>query len=442
MTTFADADEQARPDRVPKRVWRGAALQILGRVWSASCTLGILYLASGRLARADFDAFTFYLAVFAWLDAFVVLGTGQVAIQRTAGDPGSVAAVLRATRRIRLATGLAGAALVGGGAFAFGERGAAWILVAALYPLTHGLEISTIVFKNRIAWGRPVVVRSIAVTISAAGVAALWANEVTEPALYLVGVAFGSTLGNFGLHAIARRHLPPTAGVRPATGVLAAAIPLGLSGLCAQTYFYVDNLFLRAWAEPGSLGHYNVAVRFMSILIMGAQYVSTASLPWLTRRHAAGGLGTAIGRLGPPLFAAAGLGAGLVFPWTEPLLALFRPGFGAAAVSLSWLLGAVVCVYAGAVLVTAVVASGATRALFWVSATGLAVNLAGNTWAVPRFGIDGAAAATCATEAVVVLAAGIALSRRGVRLERLWTWLGGPIGFGLGIALSRSLPLG
>jgi len=441
LTTFADAEEVARPDRVPRRVWRGAILQVLGRVWSATCTLGILFLTSGRLSDAGFDAFTFYLAAFAWLDAFVVLGTGQVAIQRTAGAPDSVAPVLRAARRIRLGTGLAGVLLVGGGAFAFGESGAPWILLAALYPLTHGLEISTIVFKNRISWGKPVLVRSIAATLSAASVATLWHVGVTEPALYLVGVAFGSTLGNFGLHWIASPHLPRVRGVAPAPGLLAAAIPIGLSGLCAQTYFYVDNLFVRAWTEEGELGRYNVAVRFMSIFIMGAQYVSTASLPWLTRRHAAGRLGAAVGRIGPPLFAAAGVGAGLAFPWTETLLELFRPGFGEAAASLQWLLGAVVCVYAGAVSVTAVVASGATRAVLGVSATGLALNLFGNAWAVPRFGIDGAAATTCATEATVVLAAWIALARRGVRVAGGWTWLGGPLGFGLGCLVSSALPL-
>jgi hypothetical protein len=41
---------------------------------------------------------------------------------------------LAATRRIRFAMGVAGFVLVGGGAIAFGEPGAGWILLASLYP--------------------------------------------------------------------------------------------------------------------------------------------------------------------------------------------------------------------------------------------------------------------------------------------------------------------
>jgi len=38
------------------------------------------------------------------------------------------------------------------------------------------------------------------------------------------------------------------------------------------------------------------------------------------------------------LFALAGFGAGLLWPWTDKLLALFGPGFDAAGPSLRWLL--------------------------------------------------------------------------------------------------------
>ena len=48
----------------------------------------------------------------------------------------------------------------------YDEPGRVWIVLAALYPLTHTLELTATVFKNRIAWGLPVAVRGSAFTRS------------------------------------------------------------------------------------------------------------------------------------------------------------------------------------------------------------------------------------------------------------------------------------
>ena len=69
--------ERESGGQVPGAVWRGTALQVLGRLWGAACTLAILYLASEKLDSAGFGRFTFYIALFAWLDSLANLGTGQ-----------------------------------------------------------------------------------------------------------------------------------------------------------------------------------------------------------------------------------------------------------------------------------------------------------------------------------------------------------------------------
>jgi O-antigen/teichoic acid export membrane protein len=430
---------------VPGRVWKATALQVVGRAWSALCTLGVLYLASAELDGAGFGRFTFYLAVFSWLDTLATLGTGAVSVQRTAGHPERVRPVLAAARRVRLAAGLVGIALVGGGAFAFREPGAGWILLASLYPLTHALELTVIPLLNRIAWGLPVAARAVSSVMQLVNVAVLVQAGGREPAAYLLAVALGSASGNVILHLAARRHLPPAdaAPREPVLEFLRAALPLGLSAICAQTYFYVDNVYIRAIEGDVALGHYNVAVRFMAWTIMLAQYVTHTSLPWLTRRHQAGALGPAVDRLGPPLFALAGLGAGALAPWSAHLLSLFGQEFTAAAPSLGWLFAAAAVIYAGALFGTANVALGNRMvALLWISAGGVALNCAGNAWAVPRFGIEGAAAATFATELFVALAHASVLARSGAWRpgSRALAWAGGPIGFALGWWLSSALP--
>jgi len=442
--SFADAFERAHPHVVPPRVWWATALQVLGRIWVGICTLIILYVLAGHLPEEGFGTLTFYLAVFAWLDALAMLGTSQVAVQRTAGDPASVPAVLKAARRIRLGAGTLGVVLVGGGAIASGESGALWILLASLYPLTHALELSATVFRNRIAWSVPVAVRLVASGLSLGFVLLAWWGGVDSPAFFLVAIAAGSALGNLVLHLASLPHLPRVVGpIAAARGLLRDALPMGLAGLCAHTYFYVDNLFVRHYEGEAALGQYNVAVRFLSVMIMVAQYASLTALPWFARRHEAGELASAVQRLGPPLFAAAGLGAGLLWPFATDLLELFREGFGAAGPSMRWLLLAVVAIHAGGVLMTALVAAGGYRGVLVVTAAGLLVNLLGNLWSVPRYGMEGAAAITFVTEAFVVIGCALALRGAGVRLElrRSWPWLGAPVAFFLGLGLSHLLLL-
>jgi O-antigen/teichoic acid export membrane protein len=433
-------------DFILRRVWKSTGLLVLGRLWGSACTLTILFVLAHHLEPAGFGRFTFYLAAFALLDSLTDLGTGSLAVQRTADDTRAVGPVLATARRIRFCAGLACAFAVGGAAFAFDEPGAVWIALASLYPLTHTLELSATVFRNRIAWGVPVAVRATASTIGLLGVLLAFSRGVEEPALFLLAVAAGSASANFALHVAARPHLPRERGrAGPWRSFLAAALPLGVAGLCKQAYFYVDNLFVRALAGPVALGHYNVGVRVMSYGIAVAVYASLAALPWLTREHSAGRLGPSLTRLMQPLLAIAGLGVGLCLPWTEELLSLFGPGFGAGGDSLRWLLFAGALVYPGSCLLTAVVATGATRAVLAISLAALGLNLAGNALLVGPLGIDGAAIATLATELTVAVGALFALLRSGVRGmagEHSWRWLAGPLLGAASAWASAGLPLG
>ncbi|MDP6540746.1 MAG: oligosaccharide flippase family protein, partial [Planctomycetota bacterium] len=268
-------------DSILRRVWKGTGLLVLGRLWGSACTLTILFVLAHHLEASGFGRFTFYLAAFALLDSLTDLGTGSVAVQRTADDPRAIGGVLATARRIRLVAGLACAAGVGGAAFVFGEAGAVWIAVASLYPLTHTLELSATVFRNRIAWGVPVAVRAAASTLGLTLVLCARRSGVEEPALFLLAIATGSASANVALHLAARRYLPRgSQEAAPWRALLAAALPLGIAGLCQQAYFYVDNLFVRAIAGPVELGRYNVGVRVMSYGIAVAVYASLAALPW------------------------------------------------------------------------------------------------------------------------------------------------------------------
>ena len=164
-----------------------------------------------------------------------------------------------------------------------------------------------------------------------------------------------------------------------------------------------------------AVGHYNVAVRVMSLGISGAVLASSAALPWLVRAHARGELRTSALRLAAPLTALGALFAAVLWPLRGQLLGLFGEEFGAAAGALGWLVMALVAIHIGAPLLTAVVAAGRTLHVAGIAVGGLALNVGLNAWLVPLHGSNGAAAATLATELTVALGALCALPREAQR---------------------------
>lgn len=386
---------------------------VVGRLYGSACTVALLWTAAQALDGPTFGRFAFWLAAFLVLDAAVDLGIGQVTVQRTAADAASVGSVVRTARRVRLTTGLIGAAFVSAYVFLFDEPDAPWIALASLYPVTHALEVSTLGWRNAIRWRGPVLIRASAVTLSLTFVLTAHAAGLDGAGPYLAAIALGSSLGNVLLHVFGARHLPrERSAPTPLGPFLRAALPMGIAGLAQQTYFHVDNLFVRWHRGVEAVGHYNVAVRVMSLGIAGAVLASSAALPWLARAHASGGVRAAALRLVAPIGGMGLVLAAIAWPLRSWLLGLFGPEFEVASVALMWLLGALVAVHIGAPLLTAVVATGRLARVAGIALGALALNLALNAWLVPTYGMDGAAAATFATEISVALGALASLPTR------------------------------
>jgi O-antigen/teichoic acid export membrane protein len=418
-------------------VWRGTLLQIAGQLFSRGGTFIALVLLSRHLSVAEFGRYTYYVGVFAFLDALTDFGTSQAAVQRTANDNWAVPGTLRVARRIRFGMALLGAVGLALATTWQQEEGRVWLVLAALYPLSHALELSALVWRNELAWGRPVLIRSGAALVRLALLASLVAFDVTSASVYVLGTAIGSSLANFGLHFAARKQLPkPTIAVAAPRGFVAQCAWIGIAGLCQQAYFYVDNLYVRAHCAPEQLGHYNAGVRLLSFAIMIAMYAGVTSLPWLSRERASGGAGRAAGRMAAPLFALACCAAGVAWPHVGAILRLiYGAGYEAGASAGRWLLLAAVAVYAGSAFLNAIVARGETKLLLLIVASALALNVAANAWAVPRYGIEGAGLVTLATEAWVAVCGLALLLRRGEQplADRTWLWFAGPCA---GVALA------
>ncbi len=439
--------QEAEGSAVPQRVWGATLLLALGRQWSALCTLATVAILSRRLDAEDFGRFTFWLAIFSLADFLVDCGTSTVAIQRGAQDPTEFAAAIAAGRRIRLGAAAIAAALVAAGVWGLHERQAGWVALAALWPFTRVLELTSVVFQREIAWTLPVAAWTLPVALRSLGatarlglIAALAALGARGFGPFLVAHAGGLALGNVAIHFVARARLPERAG-RTASGLLRAALPLAALGLCQQAYLCADNLFVRVLRGEAELGRYNAAVRIFSWLVFFAAFATTTALPWLARRFHEGQLGNATAALARPLFVASCALTGAFWPWCGPVLrTVYGPGFEAGAPSLRWCLAASVAVYGGAAFLTAVIAAGRSRSALGIAALALSINLAANACLVPRIGIEGAAAAKLLTEGTVLAASLAVLARIGAAPRtRSAAWLLGPAAFAVTFALSRAV---
>ena len=392
---------------IPRRVWSSAAWLIAGRLFGSACTVALLLLTSHRLSDAAFGRLTFWIAAFLVLDGIVDFGVGQAAVQRTSRAPDELPAVLKTARRTRMLVASLVVLTVTTVAFGFEGDGAPFLALASLYQLSHVLELSTIGWRNAIRWRSPVLVRAASSFVSLGFVALLATTSESRPLVFLAAIAAGSTLGNVALHVFARGHLPRTEGVPPAPArpFLAVALPIGAAAVCQQLYFHIDNLFVRTVLGDEACGHYNVAVRVMSLAIMGGVFAASAALPWLSRAHEKNELAPAAFRLTAATAACGAVISCGLFPFREFVLTLFGDSFVASSPALAWLLLAAFLVHVGAPLLTAVVARGEGRAVLYIAAAGLAINIAGNAWLLPARGMTGAAIATVATEAWVAVAA-------------------------------------
>jgi O-antigen/teichoic acid export membrane protein len=429
----------------PRRVVRATSWLVAGRIYAALCALSSTWILAQTLELADLGRFAFYIAVLALLKSFGDFGTGQLLVQRTAHDEATIPLELSAARRVRAVMSLAGALLVSLYFWSSGEADPMWLCLAALHPLTYLLELTSTVYKNRVAWVVPVIARSAASTMVLLSIWTLAEAGCARPAVFLAAQVGCHLIANIGLHLAARRHLTAhPGGPAPWRPLLLAALPLGVAAFCQQAYHHADNFLITRMLTEADLGLYSIAFRFLSVGIMVALFATTAALPLLSKAHREGCLATAHARYLRPLTIGAGISCGLAYAWCDEVLGLFGPEFPAAADAMHWMLISCLAIHFGAVNMTSLVACGRTKAVLRIALSGLLLDVGLNLWLLPQIGIEGAGLARAATELFVAGAARLALTRCDVPLQPANALRALLLAAGLflfGAALSPHLPL-
>ena len=200
-------------------------------------------------------------------------------------------------------------------------------------------------------------------------------------------------------------------GWRP---MLRTGWPMLLGSAMFLVMSWTDTLLLGHFLEEDQVGIYRVAFRMAAVVTLVQAAVNSYAAPLFAERHAAGdraGLKSALRQttLLNVAFSVPAFVALVAVPaWW---LGWFGDAFVVGATCLVWLaVGQVVNALCGPVMYLLNMTGHERQAqrIVWIAAIG---NLAMNVWAIPRFGIEGAAVATALSMAVWNVAAAVAVKR-------------------------------
>ncbi|WP_221032505.1 oligosaccharide flippase family protein [Actomonas aquatica] len=175
-------------------------------------------------------------------------------------------------------------------------------------------------------------------------------------------------------------------------------VNLTVTGISVLILTRMDMVMLGKMADERAVGVYAVAVQLVDLVPMVmviAVRMMSSDLVQVFRRGETAFIHHASRLLGPGMWGLAGLALVMFFagPWLIGVL--FGADYAEAGRPMALLLFAQVFVFVGLVRGQYISLVEDTKLGVWTTAVGALTNIALNAWAIPRYGVMGAAAATC-----------------------------------------------
>jgi O-antigen/teichoic acid export membrane protein len=393
----------------------------LGRAAGYALALVNSILIARLLGVEGLGVYGYAVGVVALFALLPNLGLGSVVTRALARDPSDAAGVYPAACRVQWL-------------FAAGTLAVIAVFAAALpgqpvplaYVVLAGLQlvIGSLSLPDLAVLGAHARYDRLAVAEVSAGVGG---TAAIVGAILVAGPSVPGLLGAHALSAVlavlvarlASRPLlpPPPARPAPLGAVLRETAAFGGVAAVQSLYTRLDVVLLGQMATARAVGLYSAAYKPINMVVYLGATAGGVLFPLLARGPD-GHTPVAFERAWRAL-AAAGPGMALLLGGLAgPLLALlYGEDFRAAApvvVALAW---SAVANWLALPLGIALQARRAERRWLACLLLALAVNAAGNVWAIPRWGAVGAGAATLVSETVLLLAgAAVARGRLGLRL--------------------------
>ncbi|MCW2982463.1 MAG: polysaccharide biosynthesis protein [Conexibacter sp.] len=410
--TDAPASEalEAAPLRPPtrERAFRDVLVQVLTRVLNLAVGIVVTALVVRTLGDTGYGQWMTILTTFQLVGFFTSLGLESVAVREAAADPRHAEDWVGALIVTRLAL-TAPVMVVGLGVLLLIQQSHAMLVAGIIllveFPFGIGSSLA-VVHQLRVDNRLPMVILTINSVLWGACVLGIYLADGGLVAM-AIAMTVVSTLTAF-MQAFASFKLMRFR-LRPSRAAIIRLVkvgaPLGVAGLLVNAYARIDQVIVFEQAGAKEAGYYGAVYRVLeqahfipvSVLttlapIMAGLYIADRARMLRIVTLAAEFL--AIGSLGALAFASVA---------AEPLMRLFfGEEFVPAAPALPVLGGAFVFICYGYLTGNLLLTLGIANRQIVVGLAGLVVNVVGNLILVPRYGFEGAAWMTLATEVVVV----------------------------------------
>jgi O-antigen/teichoic acid export membrane protein len=416
-----------------QRIARNALARLSGEVVAKLTSLVFFVTMARELGREGFGAFMFALGLTGALALCAGFGTDELTAREVARDRSRAGRYLADVISLKLVTCtvlLAGAALV----VSLGDFSADTLPAVVLVGAGVATEAISRTWYSVFQAHERLDLVSLSVivqrtTTAAVGVVLLklGAGVVVAAAVFAIGAFLG--LGMALLSArrlgIASDHADPARW----RALLRAGLPIGAAGLLFVLLLRLDVTLLSFLSGEAEVGDYAAAYRLVESTQFLAWAISAAMLPWLARAQRPESMEGGLVRgyeLGLKAMNAVLLPIGLAFLlFAAPLVdVLYGDAFRGAVLPLQ-LLGLTSGLYGIQNFAsTTFVARNAAGTFARIVGVVVVLNLAGNAFAIPRYGADGAAA-TALASGVVLAGVSLVLARRRIgHVRHLRVFLG------------------
>ena len=257
-----------------------------GRVLLALLRFVVALVIVQRAGLERFGEFALVLSfvlVAEWLSDF---GLSDVAVRQIAADRQREEAIMGAFAVSKAVQSLFAAAALWGVVALLGYPGnvvRSALLAAGAVVLYSGVQVFRVQFRARMQMGRDV---SAELVSAVAFLAAVWATTSAAASLEALTLCYvfsrAVNLVAAGLLAAERPRFGFGRDFRLELRVLvAASVPLGLTGMLVSAYDAMDAIALSQWSTSGEVGVFTVAMRILMLAVVAEQALATAVFPML-----------------------------------------------------------------------------------------------------------------------------------------------------------------
>lgn len=390
-----------------RRLAGNAAWLTAGQLVSKVASVVFVVIVARAVGVREYGYFTFATAFVPLFLAFGTLGIDAAVIRELARNREQLSELFTSGLCVRLVTAVGALALSLGLAPLFADARLAVLTVLVVGVALFIDELTTYVATVFKAFEQ-IRFHAVALVVNRIGSTFLaLVAYLADAGLVVITVTY--FLGSLGalLYAVLalRRHFPPVrlSAARRATALrlLRIGAPLGVAAVLNMALFRLDTVMVQAIEGAEEVGLYGVAFRFFESFLFLTWMLTDLTFARISRQGR-GERSTRTLELSVtvtltaylPLF----VGSLFVAPWI--VSTLFGERYAEAARAVPWLTFALVCYGITYQVRTAWMALGGRRAIAWIAAVALAINVPLNLLLIPRYGFVGAAVATAAVSAL------------------------------------------